>query len=235
MKYDYSNSVAYITKGNKFVKTIKVGEEYTCKEDETLHPAAFIPKNQRYSNYISGPSGSGKSTIASKIIEELAKTRKFKYIVLITSSQTQDPSYERINYINLPDEHLLEPIETFKDSIIIADDYDMGAEPDIVAARRGLIKAALEQGRKLNIAVLTITHNSLQGHKTRDQIFESNFVTLFPSASRMPVRNFIKDKLGFTTKSDMETFTKLVKGKRWVLIHMNAPNFMMTDRQIILF
>ena len=106
-----------------------------------------------------------------------------------------------------------------------------------MAAPVDLIKKALflqvEQfltlGRKSNISVVTILHETTQFHLTRCIIYESRNYVLFPKASIRSSLQFLKNYMNFTD-DELQQVRKMKT--RTLYIHKMTPQYMISDDTI---
>lgn len=211
-------------------------EKIMCKKAK---PELIKMKNQIFSCFISAPSGAGKSYKANEIINKLLKENKsINDVFLFTLQPNPDPAYEdlfekeKIIKMNMLNPEIYDiPLEIFENSICLFDDFDK-VEDKI----KKMIFLKLEQfltlGRKLNINVVTVLHETLQYNLTRCIIFESQNVVLFPKSAIKTTNSFLTTYLGFD-KEDIAEVKKL-KTKS-LFIHKSSPQYYVSDDCIKLF
>ena len=219
-----------------------------------LRPFPFIDtKNkQRQGIYISGQSGSGKSVFARNLImtfkdqmnkKELNKDTgemiEIQTPVRIFSRTTEtDPAFAGIkmmNKINVNDPNIFQITpELLKNSIVVFDDYDQVQNKNLLVFLKGLIKGILEVGRKLNIQVIIINHQTMDYNKTRDIIFECNAYVLFPGSNRNATFRFIDNYI----KPDKSMLRKLndIKLSQFSFFYFDKryPAHFISDNRVIL-
>ena len=211
------------------------GEILTSDTEERFQPLPRILTNQRNAVFISAPSGSGKSWFTANYVKELRKLkgRGKKKVYLFSASQDEDPAYKDIPKflkIDLYNPRLGEiDVNIFKDSIVVYDDWDSHPNSQVVTFLFKFLKALLERGRKLNIDVVSIVHDTLQGAKTKPIIFESTNYVLFPRASYSTTSKFLKAYMGFSS-DEVKALRKL--DTRTVYISKQAPQYIISDKEI---
>lgn len=195
---------------------------------KNIEPLPYINDDeQRYSCYISGISGSGKSFEAARQIKELRKMKKYKdnIPVLITLSKDDDKAYKGIKYHRLNLDDMDFNVEFYRDTIMIFDDWESGNKKT-VSAIHDLIKKCLERGRKLNIAVLVITHMTTNYNLTRDIIFECENYVLY-SSNINSVLKFAKSYLDMD-KKDLQQLKGDIGEHRSIYIRKSVPRVLIT-------
>jgi hypothetical protein len=197
-----------------------------------FQPLPFIQENQRDALFVSAPSGAGKSRFSAEYLKEMRKLKGFKKkpIYLFTNAKDNDPAYSgiknfhKINFEN-PDLQFL-TVQELEGSICLFDDWDIISDKGILKFLKDLLKGLLELGRKLNISVICIVHDSLQGNHTKNLIFESNSIVLYPKYSFRTASVFLKNYLGYEPK-DILNFKKR-KG-RYVFIRKSVPLYEISE------
>lgn len=215
-------------------------------------------KNQIYSAYISGSSGSGKSTEAARIALDLLNNDKsIENVFFITSQTIEDPAFSKImkktkkvtKQIKLRNGKVVEkeekepifvtldinnemlyttPIEFFKDSIFIFDDYEVLPKP-VEKLMTDFVRAIITMGRKLNINPIVIRHKIMNREKTAEIIMESQNIITFPSYNWRDTSKFLELYMGFS-KDEIQEVRKLKT--RALHIHKIVPNLMISNDEI---
>ena len=229
--------------------------EITELHGTDIKPIISYSKNQVYTCLISAPSGSGKSVLAGQIVGDLLKEdKRIDTVFLLTHKQEDDPAYNDIRkkfnivkeVVKLRSGKLVEsdskipvlqklditnpevydlPVETFKNSIILADDWESGDKKSRDGIQR-LIIACLMRGRSQGIHVITIIHTTLQAQFTRDLHFESKFTILYPKFQIKTTNAYLKNYMGFD--DDDLKFIKKLK-TRSIYIHKQVPNYLISS------
>ncbi len=203
-------------------------------EGKNLSPLPYIMNDtQRFAAYISAPSGAGKSYEASRIVKELKNMKKYKHNlpVLVTLTEDDDPAYEGLDMYRLPLNELLDMEPSFfKNTIMVFDDWESG-DKDLVKSIHGLIKKVLERGRKQNIAVVVICHQTQNYSLTRDIIFECSTFILYPIGGLNSVMRFAKAYMDLDVK-ELKRLRNDIEDKRLFYFHKAVPRYLATDSMI---
>ena len=203
---------------------------------EDITPLPYLQNDDmRFAAFISAPSGAGKSYEAARLIKELLKMKKYKknMPVLVTLSQDEDPAYEGIEYFKMPLNDLLDEtidISFFRDTIMVFDDWESG-EKETVKFIHSLIKRVLERGRKQNIAVIVICHQTQNYGLTRDIIFECDTYVLYPIGGINSVLRFAKSYMDLDAK-EIKRLQADVQDLRSFHFHKSIPRYLATENMI---
>ena len=201
-----------------------------------FQPLPYVLHNQRQSVFVSGPSGVGKSVWSANYVKELrkitSKDKKHLPIYLFTAQRVEDKAYENItnfHKVNIYDPKLFQlKVEELQNSITIWDDWDQ-APKQINKFLHDLLRRVLELGRKLNIHVITLTHESLGGNFTKPIILESQAFVVFPRLSYRTSSQFLKNYMGFD-KNELQELKKL--DTRSVYVNKQFPQYIVSDYEI---
>ena len=231
--------------------------ELHCKNAE---PCIIKQKNQIYSCYIAGASGSGKSTYASMICKKLLKLDKsIEYIFFITAQTVEDTAFKKLyklkrkytqvvkkngklmdieceepvfNSVDIMSDAFYQmPLEEFKNSIILFDDYEClpgPIEKKLILFQRSVIT----MGRKLNINPIIIRHVIQNFQKTKEILTECQHVVLYPRFNIRDTSKFLESYMSFDKEEIKE-----VRGlnTRALYIRKVIPNFFISNELIKLF
>jgi len=125
-------------------------------------------------------------------------------------------------------------VDQLENSILLFDDYDSFTNSLINKTVLALLESVLKRGRKLNINVVVINHQTRDMIKTRSIIFECDHYCLFPATNRNESLKFLKDYLNFD-KVEVEKFKKMSntfgKYTLWY-IRKGVPRFYISNREI---
>jgi len=221
--------------------------EYRAKTGEVINWHPYVLPEQRTAIFISGISGSGKSSFARHAIDELRKQKRFKKneVYFITTKNVNNSEMADPAFIGLKDFFPLDiyreefmdiDLADFRDCIVVFDDYNqLPAKSELYIHITQMLKKLLELGRKQNIQLIIINHQTMDYAKTRDIIFESDTNVLFPRSNMNATNKFISNYV-----SDNKALLADVSGIRGsqftpLVIHKTAPSFMMTLKWIRLF
>ena len=232
-------------KSHKITWSIKKTGEDNFETDNEFKPIPYLnlKNKQRSAIFISAPSGAGKSTIARQILDSYREILgKKTRVILFTQTQDLDPVFENLtegkykeHFIHIciktdPMYSLLTP-ELLKDSILIFDDYE-NLDKDLQGFTMTLIKDCLERGRKMNIQMMLINHQTMNYNRTRSLIFECDTYILFPSANRNSVRKFLlsygdidKKEVDDLIEGSMEPFD-------YLLLRKSAPRYILSKHRV---
>ena len=185
--------------------------------------------------YISAPSGSGKSYYA----KQYAKKYKFLYPerkIYLFAKKREDPSLDDINPIRLNiDEKFLEDkikmdYSIFSKSLVIFDDIEDIAEPDIKNLIMKIGKQILNLGRSEEITIIMISHMTMGGFLTKNILTECNVIVLFPkSGSFYQYIQYLNNYLGIP-KKDAKKILNI--NSRSLTIFRECPLSFMTENKI---
>lgn len=220
-------------------------------------PIPYLSKKskQRSAIFISGVSGSGKSTIAKQLIDGYKsilpkltddKGNKQKYrIIFFTQSPDLDPAFQEIahkkdgslrpEFIHVvlgkdPFYYQLTP-ELMKNSIIMFDDYE-NVDKQTFAFTLNLIKDLLERGRKLNIQLILVNHQTQNYSRTRPIIFECDSFVLFPNSNPNSVKKFLLSYLDIDKKEVDDIINQAMEQFDFLYIHKSVPRYIMSRNKI---
>jgi hypothetical protein len=228
---DY-NKLVYVntstTKGD-----IKIEIPYDCNFE-------ILPntdENKRDVFYVAGASGSGKSYIATQIARNYNKLYPDRDIYIV--SKLDDDSTinnSGINIIRLNWKKLIDnfDINVFYNCMMIFDDCDTieGKEGKIL---KNVIDDIAIMGRKHsegqgNISLLFLTHYLTNYKATRLILNEATHLILYPqNTSYHPLYYLLKNYVGLD-EAESRKLKKL--GSRWVCIHKNYPQYLISQYEV---
>jgi hypothetical protein len=228
---DY-NKLVYVntstTKGD-----IKIEIPYECNYE-------ILPntdENKRDVFYVAGASGSGKSYIATQIARNYNKLYPDRDIYIV--SKLDDDSTinnSGINIIRLNWKKLIDnfDINVFYNCMMIFDDCDTieGKEGKIL---KNVIDDIAIMGRKHsegqgNISLLFLTHYLTNYKATRLILNEATHLILYPqNTSYHPLYYLLKNYVGLD-EAESRKLKKL--GSRWVCIHKNYPQYLISQYEV---
>ena len=234
---DYNNEFLYLTVDDSTIsrnaKTLDKNTEFDLPDDSMFYPLPDASGKHRQVYYIAGASGSGKSYMARMLAENYMKMYPSRYVVLVSKLEEDETLDKmkprkpiRINYktfVSNPPS-----IDEFSDCMVIFDDYDtiQGKEGDAVQL---LIDDIAIQGRHTNTTILCLTHYITNYKKTRLLLNESNYFCVYPQAtSAHALRYLLQTHVGME-KEDLHGLKKL---GRWVLIHKNYPQYILSKNRV---
>ena len=212
--------------------------------DESVGTIFPTPREDYFNMLIAGPSGSGKSTFIGTLCKELQKKHK-KATFYVFSKIQDDPAYQNINnvvYIKLDDSIVHEPmnIDEFKGTkecynyLIFDDSEHLGGNPTISKALFAFMNLALTTSRHSYVNNLVVSHILLNRYYTLNALNEATYVVLYPRANMASIRNYLHRYLSFT-REQTNTVKDMGRKSRWVLIHRNYPQYIISQQQISIF
>lgn len=206
-------------------------------EDGKFEP---LPKKPREVMYIAAPAGSGKSTYLANWLQK-AEQELDKDIILFSRIE-EDIAFKNLKHLQRValDESLLEEpitIDELEDSIVIFDDIDTSQNPKITKYLENLRDDLIKNGRdhkggNKDIYVIATNHQISNYIKTRDVLYESTSITVFPAAACAKGINYaLSTYLGLTNKQ-----IKYIKdlNTRWVTFYKTIPAYAIAERDIFI-
>jgi len=218
---------------------------YPKKGDIKVVPTVI--EDQRNAIYISGQAGSGKSWWAADYALEYQKIHPGNMVFLI-SRKKEDKAFDkvpsiirialnrqfikgikRVTYDEEDEEQ--EPIEKFRDSLIIFDDFEQISDPAIHKAVMEFKNDVFTLGRQYNIDIISIQHKSLGGQKSVTDLSEANTLVCFPKANLGETTNLLSRYCKYTPDQIERILDEETKRERWMCI-IRPKNILMTKRFI---
>ena len=255
LKVDKSIPVALVEKKDKAEYILfdpeKGEKSFSSDDDLKVIPYHDKKHKQRSAIYISGIAGSGKSSLCAQILETTDPDR----IILFSTASELDPVYrkyededekhykkcvkEKKEYkpkfirINLKTDEALElvQVENLKDSTCVFDDFQVLTKNRFAVVQK-LLDDCLENGRKLNIQIISIVHQSQNYNKTRNIIFESDTFILFPWTNQNAVKKFLKSYGDMNDDEIKEAIDMSSNKFDFLLYRKSYPRYIQTKRQI---
>jgi uridine kinase len=186
---------------------------------------------------------------------ESNKTKKIENIFFLSIQNEDDPAFSKLQkltvkrhienpynkkieeykepiFINLDinnNEIYALPLEYFKNSVFILDDFDT-LEKDIEKMMNLFLRKLITVGRKLNINVFILKHKTMNAHKTSEIIMEARSIVLFPKFNIRDSNKFLENYLHFN-KKELEAIRKELDS-RYLFIHKTVPNLMIANNFI---
>jgi hypothetical protein len=230
-----------------------VKDKIAAKESKFYYPKngniRLIPRldsGQTDRLYISGQSGSGKSTFCSNYALEYQKEFPGNRVFLL-SYKPFDPAFDDVipnlirpklnrQFVNdvygNPNSNIDDyfcPIDKFRDSLVIFDDFECIPDQFILKSILHLKDLILQMGRAYNIYVCSVQHKSLGGSKSTVDLCESNILVCFPRTNLSECIKTFDRYCSFTKDQLDRVFDERTKKQRFlVLIKPNiiiTPNF----------
>lgn len=214
------------------------GLKISAQEGQVFMPTPRI--NGRNIIVVAAPSGSGKSVFCNIYIRLFHKLHPDRKIYIISHIQ-QDKSLEEgieglfadgtVKRIQIDDELIdsyqggrLFDINEFKDSLLLADDYDSISDKNIREFIELILDQCMKIGRHENINILITSHLLYSGcgaKHSRIVLSEANAFVLFPSRSTLKSLNHLcGNYLGLDNKT-VEDLRR--RSDRYVMINKCPP------------
>lgn len=213
--------------------------EMELEKDIKFQPANDTKK--RIINYIAGPSGSGKSYMVKTLVKNFIKYNPKSDIYLFSRLETDETLTDiekNINRVTIDEDIYNNPItldEIPEKSLVIFDDIDTYFDKKISDALLNLKIQILELGRHKKINCIITSHliNNSNRHFTRSIMNELTNLIIYPrSGSAYQTRYALKNYFGF---SNLEIDSVLsTKDSRWVLINKDYPQYVLSEKKLIL-
>lgn len=223
-----------------------LGKEIQFKEDKELVPV-FIPRDDEKQNtrlMVSAPPGGGKSHFNNKILKAAIAVHKSiskgKPQFFVFSCQKEDPSLDdglKLTRYPCSDETLLnldEPLNVadfrgknqMAPNWVIFDDTESILNKNVNKLVEKLRNECLQQARHENLNVITVSHELMNGNKTKSMISNSSHVCIFPKAGNSSqISRFLKTYLNLN-QDEIDKILKKIDS-RWILICKKSPMYVM--------
>ncbi len=213
--------------------------------DPNLH---FFPHIKSYKDadeqvdrcYITGETGSGKSTFVKAYVQKFMK--KFpKAKMYLFSSKDEDKqldSIKSIERVKVDDDILTNPYNLKeltmgkKPTLVIFDDIEDFKNAKINKEVARLRDEILRNGRSYGIYCLYCNHNPCDYKNTRNQIFESNKIIIFPKRAGDGSYTYLLEKKLNLSKDTIKKISSL--NSSFVCINKNIPKSIISDKYIFL-
>jgi hypothetical protein len=181
-------------------KNVSTFEELKLKSGKII-PLPNEEPDEADHVYISGQTGAGKSSWIGNYLKDLKKKDIFLF-----STFDEDKELDFLNptRISIDEDLIDDPIqkEELTNSICIFDDIDTIRPEKLAVACRKLRDDLLQNGRKMNIKVISTSHQLMNYKMTRDLLNSSQKIVFFPEAtSPMHVKRFLTTYIGLDKKS----------------------------------
>lgn len=158
-------------------------------------------------------------------------------VFLFTGTSNKDPLFENLKgcevvNINLdPDFVRIEP-EMLRHSIVVWDDFENLKSKPLKERTQFLLKQVLEIGRKLQIASIVITHQTMNYQFTRPIIYESTEFILFPATNPNSFRKFCKAYLDLESPQVEKIIEESDSPFDYLLYRKSFPRYLQRSHRI---
>lgn len=202
---------------------------FSIKSGYKIQPIMGKQKDQNHRVCIVGASGSGKTTFASNMVKEYRTSNKQKDIFLFTRNK-EDKSIDNAvkpTRIEIDEEDLIQclsvgdpyiDIDWLKNSCCIFDDIEQTSKL-LTKYLISLRMDAITNGRKLNIDIISIIHNT-DFRNTRMIFSEMSMLVLFMKSSQAMNKRILKEYVGMNNKQ-IEELKNI--NSRWICIRTIYP------------
>lgn len=189
--------------------------------------------------FITGKGDSGKSYLANRIIKEILNREPDKKVYVISPYDEDESLDDGLVGVDGVEDVIerLQPekynLDLMENSIIVLDDIEGFGDSSIIADLYDMTKKIMQNGRHYETDIIFINHTPLDGMKTKYVIQECDFYIFFPGVGGDPqIEGFNKKYL----KLDKITLKKLftMKKNRWVLVCNRAPVYLLSSEELYL-
>lgn len=207
--------------------------------DYVLQLSPTHDKDQNIRMLIVGASGSGKTRFAANFIKEY-KIRYPKKDIFLFSTHEKDESIDDTGIVrisiseneiihSIKTSNELIPIDKLKDSLVVFDDV-YGSSKILTKYYFNLCQSLVQNGRKYNIDIITILHNT-QYSDTRYIFSEGTYYVLFlQGGAKASLTRILKQYLGFDNSKEIKKLFNLPS--RYVIFKNTNPQCIITENEI---
>lgn len=187
-----------------------------------------IPEpNKSFRWYTGGCSGCGKSTACASFTKSYQKMYPKNKIYVFKRDTEPDPALKDLKFIEVNlNKETCYSLNNYHNALLIFD--DVGSLPDTKKRDQivNLMRDALENGRKHRVSVCTTNHLLYDGNRTKVQINECPYITVFPGGSNHQIKSLCDRYIGMDSKA-IDKLRHLPS--RWVQIYNNFPQHVIYD------
>ena len=184
--------------------------------------------------FIAGASGSGKSYFAADYMREYRSMYPDRRILLF-STHEDEKAYEDIDVdaVALDAEFTEAPLSLtdLQGSLCVFDDCDALQDKKLSKAVEALNLDLINNGRKYDIHVVTLSHVLMGYAKTRCQLMEASRVVFFPGGNDYHSKRWMKVYGGINDAWQRQI---LKEPSRWVCVDMRQPRSYITENAVVL-
>ncbi len=199
----------------------------------------FGNKAFRQVYHLAARSDAGKSTWTAKLIRLWKAARRKLNLndqVFIFSRIAVDNAYTHLGAINiLINEELLtypiNPEEELKDCMVVFDDIDKINHKELREYMCDLRNGILQTGAHTGTYVINTCHHFSDYKNTKDALNEAHFITVFPVADKIKIKDFLIDRIGVERKKAEEIVNL---PSRWLTICVMVPSYVVHEAGIIM-
>lgn len=192
------------------------------------------PDREATNLYIAGPNGSGKSYFLGQWMRAYRKIFPKNKIYVFKRSQRRDPAFKGIKFEDVDhDDFVTDPYELdeLRNSLLVFDDTSRIRDKKVCEGFKNLLMDALENGRKIHISVAVSNHLVADANRTKTQLYESDYLVVFPGSSDAQITYVAKTYVGMGYKA----ISKMLElPSRWILMNKSRPQHVIYIKGIYL-
>ena len=193
-----------------------------------------LPAKESERVFVAGASGSGKSFFTASYMREYLEMFPDRTIYLF-STHDGEKAYESVehNAIPLDDSFIENPLtlDNLTGSLCVFDDCDALQDKKLSKAVEALNLDLINNGRKYDIHVVTLSHILMGYAKTRAQLIEANRVVLYPGGNDYHAKRWMKVYGGIPDRWAREI---LQEKTRWICFDMRLPRSYITENAVVI-
>lgn len=184
--------------------------------------------------FVAGASGSGKSYFAASYMREYLELFPERRVILFSTHQNER-AYEQLEHtaVELGDSFLETPLtlDNLAGSLCVFDDCDALQSRPLAKAVEAVNLDLINNGRKYDIHVMTLSHVLMGYAKTRCQLIEASRVVFFPGGNDYHSRRWMKVYGGLN-----EHWQSKILGEpsRWICVDMRMPKSYVTETAVVI-
>ena len=206
----------------------------TAGVGDVFHYLPYIVPGQRQAIFIWGASGSGKSVSARMYIEHVRNLKRPKDkpdVWIFSGNDNHDPAFDNMKnvyFFDLEQVDLLMQLEykEFKNCIVVFDDWESKNEA-VAILLENLMRQLLEFSRKQNVTIIAITHQAMQGNRTKSIIKECDTFIVYHKNDWNSCFRFMNNYLNMNVK-ELEQIRRLPG--RMLVLRKSHPSVLVSDK-----
>lgn len=171
-----------------------------------------------------------------KLIPKLEPVKEVP-VFLFTGTSNPDPLFEKLKgcetvNINGDKDFFNIKAEMLFSSIVVFDDFEVTSNKMIKEKTYGLLKQVLEVGRKLNISVIVITHQTMNYRDTKFILYEADSFVVFPATNPNSFSRFAKAYLDLETEQIEKIIEESDSPFDFLLYRKTFPRYIQRSNRI---
>lgn len=222
--------------------SLELPDDDLNEREEPKHvfePLPYILPEQRQAIFIWGCSGSGKSVSARKYIEHVRRLKRpydEPKVYIFSGNDNHDKAFDGMKnlfFVDITKIYLLAQLSyrEFQDCIVLFDDWE-SANPDAAFIMQNLMRQLLEFSRKQNVTIISITHQAMQGPRTKHIIKESDTFIIYHRNDWNSCQRFLTNYLNMSPKFCEENIRRMPG--RSLVIRKAHPSLIVSDKSIMM-